>query len=242
LKVANQCQSPVHNPGFKLDLFANVRLNSSLVVHWCSDCMNLIHPQAGSDPTMKIFHIWAAECGPTPVLPKSLKDNSLKQASLVQYVNVEVLSKHRTNINKDFPSYLRREREKENFIQGLEEDEMLSNFLPDVNKGSERKNIALRLWSGCMDGAKTTRDKFVSGGTEIRLAPDDRREADILIRQEGLTDPIYMSGVEAALFFELVENKHSERYLEGIPLDSAVRRYLKEDSKNKSTVTRNDLV
>jgi hypothetical protein len=81
--------------------------------------MKLISPQTGNDPTMKIFHIWAEECGPAPLVPESLKDNISKRASLVRHVN-EILSKYRRNINNAFPLYLRGEREKENFILVIE--------------------------------------------------------------------------------------------------------------------------
>ena len=73
------------------------------------------------------------------------------------------------------------------------------------------------------------------------ITPNHRSEADQTIRQKSSRDIIYKAGAEAALFFELIENNHSNRHLEGIPIDSPIRRYLRQHSKNKSIVTRKDL-
>lgn len=91
-----------------------------------------------------------------------------------------------------------------------------------------------------MDGAKTTREYYMFQGKEIKLTPNDRRIADETIRQESFKDA--MVGVEAALFFELIENKHSNRRLDGIPINSSIRRFLREGSKNKLIVTKEDLI
>jgi hypothetical protein len=153
LQETTKCQSPVHDPDFRSNSFTNVRLNTSLTVSWCSDCMDLTGLEPESDPTMRIFRIWAEKCGPTPSLPESLRGDSLKQANLVQYLDAKILSKHRKDINKDFPVCLKTEHEKDEFIRSLEQDMKLSNFLPSVNKGTERKNIALRMYAGGLDAS-----------------------------------------------------------------------------------------
>lgn len=60
----------------------------------------------------------------------------------------------------------------------------------------KKSNITFRLWAGCVDGAKTTREYYMFQGKEIKLTPNDRRIADETIRQESFKDAIYKAGVE----------------------------------------------
>ena len=218
------------------------RIIYSTIKNLCDPCVVIFSKgiSEGWDFTMKIICNWAEECGAAPGLPNSIS-SPLIQAKLCYYLN-ERINKTKNSINIEFPIFLNSAADKNGFIQTVEKDSNVTQILHDTTDKKVITNIAFRLWAGCMEGAKTTRENYMSGGKEIELTPNDRSIANQTIRQESLNDVIYKAGVEAALFSELIENKHPERYLEGIPVDSSIRRYLRENSKSKSIVTRNDLI
>lgn len=218
------------------------RIICSTIKNLCDPCFALFNKglSEGWDFTMKIIHNWAEECGPVPRLPNSIS-NPLIQAKLCYYLN-EIINTVRNSINIEFPTFLNSAADKNGFILTVEKDVNIAQILHDTTDKKVIRNVAFRLWAGCMEGAKTTREKFMSGAKEIELTPNDRSIANQAIRRESLNDVIYKAGVEAALFFELIENKHPKRHLEGIPVDSSIRRYLRENSKSESIVTKNDLI
>lgn len=215
------------------------RINS-IPITLCDPCFTLFNKGSseGLDFTMEIIYKWAEENGSVPALPNSISNPS-DQAKVCSHLNNIVATSRTTNPN--FPIVLSSSEEKDKFIQIVENNPNITRILHDTFDKRIRSNISFRLWAGCMDGAKTTRKTYMKGGKEIELTPIDRKIADEKIRQR-LSDPIYKTGVEAALFFELIENNHPNRHLEGVPLDSSIRRYLQQASKNKSIVTRNDLI
>jgi hypothetical protein len=71
-------------------------------------------------------------------------------------------------------------------------------YFPDVYNPLIRINIGLRLWAGCLDGAKTI-------ALETRSGPNSAQARNIAasyIDQVASTDPIYEAGVEAAVAFK----------------------------------------
>jgi hypothetical protein len=143
-----------------------------------------------------------------PQLPKSLR-NCSKRVKLVAHIN-KLVHMTRDDINK-FPIFLKESTERIQFTQRLEHDSTIMQTLEGVHSGNDRKNMVLRLWVGCVDGAKATRDKYNAGrSVQIAYTPEDRAKADATLRQKAPKDPLYEAGGEAALFFELIENKHSE--------------------------------
>lgn len=115
---------------------------------------------------------------------------------------------------------------------------------------TERKTIALRLWTGCLCAAKECRRTSVAehnpDGTtkkESHYTPDMRAESFEKIMRTVYEDPIYRAGVEVAPVWELIENAAPSKkmHLDGIPnlSYSPVTRYLKD--KNKTIISADDI-
>jgi hypothetical protein len=90
------------------------------------------------------------------------------------------------------------------------------NSVAGIADAGERKSILLRLWSGCMDAAKTI-------ALETRAGPNserDRTERAPVLDERSKHDPIYAAGVVAAPSFKA---GRKERYsLKGVPPHSLV--------------------
>jgi hypothetical protein len=234
------CEFGYHNPKEPFSDVIYPRIIDSRLRNLCDRCYNLYKNNNG-DWSMEILYYWVNECGSPPQLPKSLR-NCSKRARLVAHIN-KLVHMTRDDINDEFPIFLKESTERIQFIQRLEHDSTIIQTLEDVPGGNDRKNMILRLWVGCVDAAKATRDKYNAGrGVQIAYTPEDRAKTDATVRQKAPKDPLYEAGVEAALFFELIENKHTQRYLEGISSGSLIRKYLKDNSKDKSIITVDDLL
>jgi hypothetical protein len=140
-------------------------------------------------------------------------------------------------------------KEKDEFIQIIEENEdTLQKILYDVLSDTDRKNIALRLWAGCLDAAKTLRDTYVSehnpdGNTkkEEHITPKARNTAFTKVDPNAKKDPIYNAGVESAPVWELKLKKTLDKkiYVEGVPQESTVWRYIID--KNRKIISADDI-
>ncbi len=173
----------------------------------------------------------------------------MNRSHLVQFLNQQVLLIRTTNVH--FPKILLNPDEKERFIRILEENkDSMEYVLNDEWSDKERKNIALRLWTGCLCAAKECRRTSVSehnpDGTAKRespYTPEMRAESFKKIMITSREDPIYEAGVEAAPVWELIENAVGDKkmYLDGIPnlYDSPVTKYLKD--RNKIIITAEDI-
>jgi hypothetical protein len=217
----------------------------------CDFCLSRITEaqQEGGDLTMTILYQWARECGDIPELPDSLKLDCMNRCHLVQFVNQQLLKIRTTSIH--FPKILMDPDERERFIQILEEDEdTVRSILDNGYSDSERKNIALRLWTGCLCAAKECRRTSVAehnpDGTtksESQYTPEMRAESFKKIMATSREDPIYEAGIEAAPVWELIENRTPDKkmYLDGIPNlnESPVTKYLKD--KNKIMISVDDV-
>jgi hypothetical protein len=97
-----------------------------------------------------------------------------------------------------------------------------------------RKNILLRLWTGCMDAAKAIRFSSVAGVRngvviEAPITTQHRHVSFQLIDLLANVDLIYAAGVEAApIYKKLVKQYYS---FNGVPSDSIVRKYSNEFQK-----------
>jgi hypothetical protein len=209
----------------------------------CDFCLSRITEaqQEGGDLTMTILYQWARECSDIPELPDSLKLDCINRCHLVQFVNQQLLKIRTTSIH--FPKILMDPDERERFIRILEEDEdTVRSILDNGYSDSERKNIALRLWTGCLCAAKECRRTSIAehnpDGTtksESQYTPEMRAESFKMIMITSREDPIYEAGIEAAPVWELIENRTPDKkmYLDGIPNlnDSPVTKYLKDRNK-----------
>lgn len=90
-----------------------------------------------------------------------------------------------------------------------------------------RKNILLRLWTGCMEAAKAIRFNYVAGiRTEVVIEPpisiEYHQSLFNLIDLLSKTDLIYASGVEAASAYKKVVKEYYS--LKGDPPNSTLRK------------------
>ena len=199
------CQSGFHDQELQKRL-VKVPVEGGQNVILCDFCLSRIMEaqQQGGDLTMTILYQWARECGDIPQLPDSLKLDCMNRCHLVQFVNQQLLKIRTTSIH--FPKILMDPDERERFIRILEEDEDTVRCILDNGYGdSERKNIALRLWTGCLCAAKECRRTSVAehnpDGTtksEYQYTPEMRAESFKKIMITSREDPIYEAGVEAS--------------------------------------------
>jgi hypothetical protein len=92
-----------------------------------------------------------------------------------------------------------------------------ASLMPDVPDPIARLNIALRLWAGCLDTAKTIASQTNRGPN----SPQTRAAAMPGIDARAATDAVYQAGVEAAPAFKMLRNEPYS--MEGVPAGSAVR-------------------
>jgi hypothetical protein len=236
------CQSGFHDQELQKRL-VKVPVEGGQNVILCDFCLSRIMEaqQQGGDLTMTVLYQWAKECGDIPQLPECLSSNIMNRCHLVQFLNQQILKIRTTNVH--FPKILLNPDEKERFIRILEENkDSMEYVLNDEWSDKERKNIALRLWTGCLCAAKECRRTSVSehnpDGTakrESSYTPEMRAESFKKIMITSREDPIYEAGVEVAPVWELIENAVGDKkmYLDGIPNlnDSPVTKYLKDRSK-----------
>lgn len=155
---------------------------------------------------------WADELGPSSPLPLSLEEVS-QRAKLVNEIN-----------RVDFVDTLFADRDGSVDIkQKGKELSKLSRrskkYMPDVKSPELRKNISLRLWSGCLAAAKTVALGTRAGPNtpEIRALATQN-----MIDPQSQTDPIFRAGVEAGICFKRFLKEPFS--LEGIPDGSSIRR------------------
>lgn len=108
---------------------------------------------------MDILLHWAGEVSNISQIPKSLKNDPLKQALLVQYFVKFLNQNMRIKFGNRFPFYLTDtdETEKKYFLEELKQQGALSNiFVHDIQDGTIRETIALKLWAGATMGSQPT--------------------------------------------------------------------------------------
>jgi hypothetical protein len=157
-------------------------------------------------------------------LPLSLADIE-KRAKLVNEINGPLITgKIHLTDNKMLKDLDNDEKQ-----QRLDEIVQISMpYLTEQFDNNVRKNILLRLWTGCMDAAKAIRFSYVAGVREgvVIEAPitlEYRQALFRLIHLLAKTDLIYRAGVEAApAYKKLVKEYYS---FNGVSSDSIIRKY-----------------
>ena len=173
-----------------------------------------------SDPNMITAYSWAAGLF-QQVLPSSLADIE-KRAKLVNEINTpQVKGKNEHDkmlIDLDIP-------EKDRRLNEIAQISMpyLTEQIDDIL----RKNILLRLWTGCMEAAKAIRFTYVAGirngvVIEAPISIEYRQSLFNLINLLSKTDLIYGSGVEAAPAYKKVVKEYYS--LKGVPPNSTLRK------------------
>ncbi|PWB47254.1 MAG: hypothetical protein C3F12_04565 [Candidatus Methylomirabilota bacterium] len=93
-----------------------------------------------------------------------------------------------------------------------------AGYIDDVRDPLQRINIALRLWSGCLMGAKTIADKTNDGP----VTPQFRQSiVEEIIAPLSKKDAVFAKGVEAAPAFKRLRSQHY--FLAGVPAGSLLR-------------------
>jgi len=96
--------------------------------------------------------------------------------------------------------------------------EIAARLIPDVTDERARLSICLRLWAGCLDGAKIISPENRSGPN----TPDSRARAHAGMVPGAAVDPIYAAGAEAAVAFKQLRTQPT--CFDGIPAVSILRR------------------
>jgi hypothetical protein len=95
-------------------------------------------------------------------------------------------------------------------------------FIQDINYVKARINIALRIWSGCLDAAKSIAFETNEGPVSQRT----RSLSFFVIDHWANRDLIYASGVQCAPAFKKLLNQYYT--FNGVPFDSVVRSFPNE--------------
>jgi hypothetical protein len=244
------CRSGFHDQKLQKSL-VRVPIESGPNVVLCDFCLSrMMEAQhQGGDLTMAILYQWAKEYDDVPKLPEFLRRDCLKRCQIVQFVNRQLLRLRKANLH--FPRILLDPDEKGRFIGTVEENKnAIHDALGGFFSNSERGNIALRLWTGCLCAAKECRRTCVTehelDGTakkESTYSSDVRAESFNKIMITSREDPIYQAGVEIAPVWELIENAGPDKkmYLDGIPElnQSPITKYLKD--RNKTVISAEDI-
>ena len=185
-----------------------------------------------SDSNMLTTYSWAASLFQQE-LPSSLIDVE-KRAKLVNEINAPLLQGNsRTSLLVNLMLTDLDRREKDRRLDDIAQTSL--TYLTEQIDNKLRKNILLRLWTGCMEAAKAIRFSYVAGirdGVVIE-APitHEYRQAlfTSLIDLLSKVDIVYAAGVEAApVYKKLVKEYYS---FAGVPPNSIVRRYSNEYQK-----------
>jgi hypothetical protein len=180
-----------------------------------------------SDSNLITAYSWAAGLC-QQVLPSSLTDIE-KRAKLVNEINTPLVKgkngQDKMLIDLDIP-------EKDRRLNEIAQISM--HYLTEQIDDILRKNILLRLWTGCMEAAKAIRFTYVAGirngiVIEAPISIEYRQSLFNLIELLSKTDLIYRSGVEAAPAYKKVVKEYYS--LNGVPSNSIIRKYTNEYQK-----------
>ena len=120
------------------------------------------------DSNMLYAYFWACRV-PQDMLPTSLKDVEIR-AILIDKIDFPITGENNTaNILLEFMTEDERQFRLERALR------VADSFLTDLISEISKKSVILRLWSGCLDAAKTIATETLDGATS-----PERRKAAIL--------------------------------------------------------------
>jgi hypothetical protein len=161
-------------------------------------------------------------------LPSSLKD--IEKRKLVNEINGPLVKGNNSLVADKMLLIDLDNSEKDLRLDDIAQISMA--FLTEQMDDKVRKNILLRLWTGCIEAAKAIRFNYVAGIKDgiVVEAPitHEYRQAIFtsLIDLQSRIDLIYGAGVEAApAYKKLLKQYYS---FSGIPSNSIIRRYSNE--------------
>jgi DNA helicase IV len=114
-----------------------------------------------SDPNMITAYSWAAGLLFQQELPSSLADVE-KRASLVNEINTPLIQGKGTSEAAGAMLMDLDDNERSRRLDDISQVSM--SYLTEQLDDMIRKNILLRLWTGCIDAAKAIRFNYVAGG------------------------------------------------------------------------------
>jgi hypothetical protein len=159
------------------------------------------------DPNMELARVFAQGLGPAPTLPAPLRAVA-RRAELVDAIDGSLVTGGNIyELGFQIASRLRR------VVEGSR------GLVADLPDPMERINVVLRLWSGCITGAKVIAHETRSGPNSVEY----RRGIVPQIEAIADQDPIYAAGLEAAPVFKILRDQTYS--LEGVPENSRVRRH-----------------
>jgi hypothetical protein len=167
------------------------------------------------DSNMLYAYIWACRLS-HETLPTSLKDVEIR-ATLIDKIDFLITAEGNTaNILLE---YMSEEERKTRLIKALQiADSILTEQISEISK----ENIILRLWSGCLDAARSIATETHDGITST----DSRKQHFFQIDLFAKWDSIYRAGVEAGPVLKKLRKEYYR--FDGVPEDSQVRRFPNE--------------
>ena len=185
-----------------------------------------------SDSNMLITYSWAAGLFQQE-LPSSLMDVE-KRAKLVNEINAPLIQgNNRDSLTVNLMLIDLDSKEEDHRLDDIAQNSL--TYLTEQMDNKLRKNILLRLWTGCMEAAKAIRFSYVAGIRDgiVIEAPitHEYRQAlfTSLIDLLSKVDLVYAAGVEAApIYKKLVKEYYS---FAGVPTNSIVRKYSIESKR-----------
>jgi hypothetical protein len=185
-----------------------------------------------SDPNMITAYSWAAGLLFQQELPSSLADVE-NRARLVNEINTPLIQGKGTSAAAGAMLMDLDHNERSGRLDDISQVSM--SYLTEQLDDMIRKNILLRLWTGCIDAAKAIRFNYVAGVRDGQVieAPITIEYRQILFKLIDLlakTDSIYRAGVEAAPVYKKMLKEYYS--FSGVPVDSVVRRFPNEFQKD----------
>jgi hypothetical protein len=175
---------------------------------------------------------WAAGLLFQQELPSSLADVE-KRASLVNEINTPLIHGKGTSVPAGAMLMDLDDNERSRRLDDISQISM--SYLNEQLDDNVRKNILLRLWTGCIDAAKAIRFNYVAGVRDGQVieAPITIEYRQILFKLIDLlakSDSIYRAGVEAAPVYKKILKEYYS--FNGVPTDSVVMRFPNEYQKD----------
>ena len=167
------------------------------------------------DSNMLYAYFWACRL-PQDTLPTSLKDVEIR-AILIDKMDFLIIGENNTaNILLEFMTEDERQFRLERALR------VADSFLTDQISEISKKSVILRLWSGCLDAAKSVATETLDGATSPQIRKEHFFQIDIFAKW----DSIYRAGVETA---PALKKRRKQYYsFDGVPQDSSVRRFPNE--------------
>jgi hypothetical protein len=168
------------------------------------------------DLNSETAYLWASELLQPSTLPSSLNDVAIR-GQLVKEINDPLIVG-----NKTTPSILSDLDDNERAIRLEKIGATSYRLVHDVSDENIRKNIALRIWSECLDAAKNISFWTADGP----VTPQVRHFSFSVIDHWTKRDLIYGSGVQCAPAFKKLVGQYYT--FNGVPSNSIVRSFPNE--------------